>query len=165
MHNQLTCLSQISTGIHNEPGVTRSKLQSLEVTVSTLLNTILAPKPDSWHPTLEQPVAVMVNNLGGLSPLEISVVAEEVHRQLELRSIIVKRFMFGTFVTALDGPGFSVTLLGLDDELLSLLDAPTTAPSWPKSILTVPADSVMAHIEGSSDEVTTIPSHAGPTGK
>lgn len=107
----------------------------------------------------------MVNNLGGLSLLEISVIAEEVHRQLELRSIIVKRFMFGTFVTALDGPGFSVTVLGLDDELLSLLDAPTTAPSWPKSILTVPIDSVVANIEVSSAEVTTIPSHAGPTGK
>lgn len=165
IQNQLTCPSRISTGIHNEPGVTRSKLQSLEVTVTTLLNTILAPKPDSWHPTMEQPVAVMVNNLGGLSPLEISIIAEEVHQQLEMRSIIVKRFMFGTFVTALDGPGFSVTLLGLDDELLSLLDAPTTAPGWPKSILTVPADVVTAVIEQSSTEVTPILSHTGPKGK
>lgn len=80
---ELTSFPRMSTGIHNEPVVARSKLQSLEVTVSTLLTTILAPKPDIWHPIVGQPVAVIVNNLGGLSPLEISVIAEEVHRQLD----------------------------------------------------------------------------------
>jgi dihydroxyacetone kinase len=155
----------MSKGIHNEPGVTRSKVQSLEVTVSTLLDTLLAPKPDTWHPTLEQPVAVMVNNLGGLSPLETSVIAEEVHRQLDLRSIIVKRFMFGTFVTALDGPGFSVTLLGLDDEILSLLDAPTTAPGWPKCISTTPSDVVIADKKELEADVTKTLSQTGPKGR
>jgi hypothetical protein len=57
--------------------------------------------------------------------------------------------MFGTFVTALDGPGFSVTLLGLDDELLPLLDAPTTAPGWPKRISTATTEVVIANEEKS----------------
>ncbi|KAL3703877.1 Dihydroxyacetone kinase 2 [Talaromyces marneffei ATCC 18224] len=154
---------EFGMGIHNEPGVTRSKLQSVEVTVSTLLDILLASKPDSWYPSQAQPVAVMVNNLGGLSPLEISVIAEEVHRQLDLRSIIVKRFMFGTFVTALDGPGFSITLLGLDDEILSLLDAPTTAPGWPKLISTgFYPDVVIVDEEKLEDNVVTTSSHAGP---
>ncbi|KAE8547751.1 hypothetical protein EYB25_009544 [Talaromyces marneffei] len=157
-------MANLSTkSIHNEPGVTRSKLQSVEVTVSTLLDILLASKPDSWYPSQAQPVAVMVNNLGGLSPLEISVIAEEVHRQLDLRSIIVKRFMFGTFVTALDGPGFSITLLGLDDEILSLLDAPTTAPGWPKLISTgFYPDVVIVDEEKLEDNVVTTSSHAGP---
>jgi dihydroxyacetone kinase len=106
----------------------------------------------------------MVNNLGGLSPLEISVIAEEVHRQLDMRSIIVKRFMFGTFVTALDGPGFSVTLLGLDDELLPLLDASTTAPGWPKSISAMPIDAVLADERKLEAEVAMTSSLPGPKG-
>lgn len=163
--HKLTRSPRMFAGIHNEPGVTRSKLQSLEVTVSILLNTILVPKPDGSQPTQGQPVAVMMNNLGGLSPLEISVIAGEVHRQLELRSIIVKRFMFGTFVTALDGPGFSVTLLGLDDELLPLLDAPTTAPAWPNCISTAPTDVVIADEETLEDDVVTISSPTGPKGR
>ncbi|KAG5752447.1 hypothetical protein H9Q72_002455 [Fusarium xylarioides] len=76
----------------------------------------------------------MVNNLGGLSVLEIGVVADEVVKQLAQRSIYIERSLVGTFITSLDGPGFSVTLLSLDDELRDLLDAPTTAPAWPRSI-------------------------------
>jgi hypothetical protein len=33
-------------------------------------------------------------------------------------------------MTSLDGPGFSITLLKADAEMLACLDAPTTAVGW-----------------------------------
>ena len=35
------------------------------------------------------------------------------------------------FVTALDMAGASLTVVPLDDELVALWDAPTSAPGWP----------------------------------
>lgn len=129
-HNQL----EFGMGIHNEPGVKREEIPGLEVTVEKALSMMFTPKANMWQPRKGQRVALMVNNLGGLSVLELGVIADEVVKQLIVRDIQIKRSLVGTFVTSLDGPGFSVTLLSLDDELTELLDAPTTAPAWPRSI-------------------------------
>jgi len=121
-------------GIHNEPGVKREEISSLETTVKKTLDMMFRPKEHMWQPEKGQRVALMVNNLGGLSVLELGVVADEVVKQLVEKDVRIERSLVGTFVTSLDGPGFSVTLLSLDDELTELLDAPTTAASWPRSI-------------------------------
>ncbi|KAL1892597.1 Dihydroxyacetone kinase 2 [Sporothrix stenoceras] len=123
-------------GIHNEPGTTRAKLVSLEETVERVLGMLFQTSDsDRWHPVGE--VGVMVNNLGGLSVLELNVVADEVLRQLQTnhKGVQAVRLIVGTFLTSLDGPGFSVTLVRLDDaEILKFLDAPTTAPAWPHKV-------------------------------
>lgn len=144
----------------------RKKLQSLDKVVQNILDIILAPGSSFWQPELGQPVAVMINNLGGLSVLEISVVADEVLRQLDARGILIERCLFGTFVSALDGPGFSVTLLGLDDEILPLLDHPTTAPGWPNAMSTFHKDVVASK---KLTDLTTGPAiqpvYLGPKGR
>jgi dihydroxyacetone kinase len=107
----------------------------------------------------------MVNNLGGLSVLELSVIAEEVLRQLDARGVEVARSMSGTFVSSLDGPGFSVTLLGLDDELMPLLDAPTAAPAWPRTMsLGWKGDLETQEQIDASDKEIICPIRLGPRG-
>lgn len=76
----------------------------------------------------------MVNNLGGLSVLETSVVVGETVRQLRCRGLRISRLMTGTFLSSLDGPGFSISLLALDGEIRELLDSPTDAPAWPHDV-------------------------------
>ncbi|KAJ4322393.1 Dihydroxyacetone kinase 2 [Fusarium piperis] len=125
---------EFGMGIHNEPGVKREKIPTLETTVEKALDIMFTQKANMWQPKTGQRVALMVNNLGGLSVLELGIIADEVVSQLGSRDIKIARSLVGTFVTSLDGPGFSVTLLELDEELEELLDAPTTAPAWPRSI-------------------------------
>ncbi|KAM0237431.1 hypothetical protein ACHAP5_009023 [Fusarium lateritium] len=125
---------EFGMGIHNEPGVRREEIPSLQATVEKALSIMFTPKANMWQPKMGQHMALMVNNLGGLSVFELGVIADEVVQQLHARDINIDRGMVGTFVTSLDGPGFSVTLLELDDELKELLDAPTTASAWPRSI-------------------------------
>lgn len=95
---------------------------------------VLAPQANRWTPQLDQEVALMVNNLGGLSVLELNIIADEVIQQLRARGVRLSRLLVGTFLTSLDGPGFSITLLGLDHEIRKLLDSATTAPAWPRKV-------------------------------
>ncbi|KAF1807934.1 dihydroxyacetone kinase [Eremomyces bilateralis CBS 781.70] len=122
---------EFGMGIHNEPGVKRTAIPQLQETINALLDMLLKKK-NFWTPESGSRVSAMVNNLGGLSVLELSVVSEEAMKQLAERGLVIRRIFTGPFVTSLDAPGFSITLLGVDDELERLLDAPTSAPAWPK---------------------------------
>lgn len=115
------------TGIHNEPGARRDRIGSLSTVVSNVLS--FFSRSILNNPL---PVALMVNNLGGLSYFELNVIAEEVMAQFSKCSgIDIRRIFVGTFTTSLDGPGFSVTLLKLLPGFDEFLDAKTTAPAWP----------------------------------
>lgn len=101
--------------------------------MNKVIDILVKPNPGQWSPSPDHHLALMVNNLGGLGVLELNVIAEETNQQLSLRGLRVTRLIVGTFLTSLDGPGFSLTLLELDDELKILFDAPCSAPAWPRS--------------------------------
>lgn len=121
-------------GIHNEPGVIREKLGSLEKTVSVMLQALLKPFSTTWYPKPGNRVALLVNNLGGLSLLELNVILDEVIRQVTNVGLQIQYTLADSLVSSLDGPGFSITLLNLDDEIEGLLQAPTDAPYWPRNV-------------------------------
>lgn len=135
-------------GIHNEPGVRREAIPTLPVTVGNLLALLNLEMRLPKH----RKVAVMVNNLGGLSVLELNVVAEEVVRQLGTTGLDVRRALVGTFVTSLDGPGFSVTILGLEDQMEELLNAPVRVAAWPNLISYSGADEAGSNDTNISEE-------------
>ena len=77
----------------------------------------------------------MMNNLGGISALELGGIVDEVCGQLaNSYSIKPVRILAGAFMTSLNGPGFSITLLKVDDQTLELLDMPTEATGWSSAI-------------------------------
>ena len=71
----------------------------------------------------------IVNGLGGMYPLQLSLAARRLHQVLTGRSITVARSLVGSYVTSLDMNGLSVTLLRADDELVRLWDAPVRTPA------------------------------------
>jgi triose/dihydroxyacetone kinase / FAD-AMP lyase (cyclizing) len=79
-------------------------------------------------------VVVLVNNLGGLSNFELSILARSCLRVLEGPGYGVKarRVLVGSYMTSFDMRGASLTILNVQDapELVELLDAPTSAPAW-----------------------------------
>uniref|UniRef100_A0A672RVM2 Triokinase/FMN cyclase n=1 Tax=Sinocyclocheilus grahami TaxID=75366 RepID=A0A672RVM2_SINGR len=76
-------------------------------------------------------VVLCVNNLGALSCLEIAVVSKVAIHCLEERGVLVVRVMSGSFMTSLEMGGMSLSLMKVDEEMLRLFDAKTTAPAWP----------------------------------
>jgi dihydroxyacetone kinase len=65
--------------------------------------------------------------------MELAILSRAAVNHLARRGIEVMRAWSGTFLSALDMPGFSLSLLPVDDARLSQLDAPTDAPAWPRS--------------------------------
>ena len=90
-------------------------------------------------------VALMINNLGGTSELEMAVVAKVVIEGIVQRGFSVARCYVGSFMTSLEMAGVSISIHHLCSEngsdwsssygssALDLLDMTTTAPSWKKS--------------------------------
>ncbi|KAB0678837.1 dihydroxyacetone kinase subunit DhaL [Aureimonas leprariae] len=117
---------ELGLGIHGESGVRRAPLQPAAELVATLMDTILADRASG-----AEPVALLVNGLGATPPMELAIVAEAAVRAAEAKGRKVERLFVGTFLSALDMAGASVSALALGPEMLARLDAPTDAPAWP----------------------------------
>lgn len=138
---------EVGMGIHNEPGSHRMKGASLEDLIKTMLKQLLDENDKDRAFITRKPddkFVLLINNLGGVSTLELSGITDEVSTQLA-RDYNIKpvRTIQGTFLTSLNGLGFSISLLKLVDtglgpgkSLLELLDAPAEAVGWAAPIQT-----------------------------
>ena len=120
---------ELGLGIHGEPGAKRTDLQTADEVTETLLTEILKHGRSGD----EKRVAVMVNNLGATTEMELAIVAQHAMPFLESRGFTVERLYAGTFLSSLDTAGISISVLGVNDERLRWLDAATTAPAWPNA--------------------------------
>jgi dihydroxyacetone kinase len=116
---------ELGLGIHGEPGVARMPLQPADALVETLLASILQ------HKKIPTPVAVMINNLGATTAMELAIVARHAVSFLLSKGFTVERIYAGTFLSSLDMAGLSISVLGLNPDRLRWIDAATTAPAWP----------------------------------
>ncbi|XP_037993244.1 triokinase/FMN cyclase [Motacilla alba alba] len=130
---------ELGLGIHGEAGVRRMKVLPADKAVETMLKHMTDPSSAS-HLSLTpgSSVVLVVNNLGGLSCLELGIVAGAAVRCLENQGVRIVRALVGSFMTAMEMAGVSLTLMLVDEELLRLIDAKTTAMAWP-NILAGPA--------------------------
>lgn len=139
---------ELGMGIHNEPGV---KVVSPIPSVFDLLKDQILPKlldpNDSDRAFVkfdeDDEVVLLVNNLGGVSNLILNGITNTTTEVLKSDyNIKPKRVYQGTLMTALNGEGFSVTLLNVTksnsklqglgfNSIIELLDAETDAPAWP----------------------------------
>jgi dihydroxyacetone kinase len=117
---------ELGLGIHGEAGVRRTAMAPADQLVETLLRQIVAQKSFARGSR----VALLVNNLGGTPAMELAIVARHTLAVLEAEGIVVERAWAGTFLTAIEMAGCSISLLALDDERLKWLDAAATAPAW-----------------------------------
>jgi dihydroxyacetone kinase len=120
---------ELGLGIHGEPGVSRAKLASAAELTRHVLHQIthdMALKKGAR-------LALVINGLGATPPMELAVLARDAKAQIKAMGFKLERAWCGTFLSALDMPGFSLSLMTVDAKRLSLLDAETAAPSWPGS--------------------------------
>lgn len=120
---------ELGLGIHGEPGVTRTKLQPADQLTETLLTRILKDRNFG----AQKRIAVLINNLGATTEMELAIVARHTTLFLDRSGFTLERLYAGTFLSSLDMAGISISVLGLNDEWLRWLDAPTTAPAWPNA--------------------------------
>lgn len=119
---------EVGLGIHGEQGVQRMPIASADALVQLVIETIEADGKLAGG----NRVALLVNGLGATPPMELAIVARSAVARLEAKGIVVERAWAGTFLSALDMPGFSLSVMQVDDAALSLIDAPTEAGAWPR---------------------------------
>ncbi|AYG61853.1 dihydroxyacetone kinase family protein [Rhizobium jaguaris] len=131
---------ELGLGIHGEPGVRRGPLLPADAIVDAIIEVLLtekSPEPGThW--------ALLVNGLGATPPMELAVVARHALSTLRAQGLIIDRVWSGNFMTALDMPGCSLTLLPVDAKRLEYLDAVTDAPAWPGRGQAAPRKAVAA---------------------
>ncbi|KDN49892.1 putative DAK2-dihydroxyacetone kinase [Tilletiaria anomala UBC 951] len=133
---------EIGMGIHNEPGVKHlEKMPEPDALIMEMLNYMLNQgDKDRAYVEFNKDDApiVFLNNLGGVSQLEMGALTDEVLTQLERDyGLYPSRVFAHTYMTSLNAPGFGISLVNQKQfkaktgvDLLELIDAPTDASGW-----------------------------------
>ena len=116
---------EIGMGVHGEPGIRRGPMQTADEIAKTLVDAIVADAGATGGD-----VALFVNGLGATAHLDQYILYRGARRILESNGLRVVRSYVGEYITSLEMSGASVTVTMLDDELLSLLDAPAKTPRF-----------------------------------
>ena len=116
---------ELGIGIHGEPGRRREPVRTAREIVEVTLEAILS----DLKPATGARVLPFVNGMGGTPQIELYLLYGEVDRQLREAGLEPVRNLVGSYITSLEMAGASVTILELDDELVSLWDAPVHTPA------------------------------------
>lgn len=140
---------EIGIGIHGEPGSQRTSMQSADeitkmLAMSILEDTAYTRTVREWDESnadfvdveLVDPVwekgdriLAFVNGMGGTPLAELYVIYRELAEICEQQGLQIVRNLVGSYITSLEMQGCSITLLKVDDEMISLWDAPVNTPS------------------------------------
>ena len=114
---------ELGLGIHGEPGVERIALQSATKLVAIMAERLAARLDPSGR------YALLINNLGSVPPLEMSLIANAVLAS-PLAKAVTLTIGPGHLMTALNMNGFSLSLIELDAEREAALLAPVGPHAW-----------------------------------
>lgn len=124
--------AELGLGIHGEAGVEQVDFSNAATGMKMVA--------DKLQPHLTGgPYVALLNNLGGTTPLEMSILAEELCRSDIATSV---KHMIGpeAMMTSLDMHGFSVSLLPAKTEWLDALNQSVAPSAWPGiGVVTPPA--------------------------
>lgn len=116
--------AELGLGIHGEPGVDLVNFQSARQAALLLVERLFAAaKPARAY-------ALLINNLGSTTPLEMNLLTNEV---LASRRAAKVKLVLGpaTLVSSLDMHGFSLSLLPLTPDFEKALLSPASPLVWP----------------------------------
>jgi len=115
---------EIGMGIHGEPGIRKSKLETADQITEELLTAI---KNDLDLKSGDK-VCVLMNSLGATPPEELYIMFRKVHAMLSAKKVSVYRTYVGEFATSLEMAGASISMIRLDSELKGYIDHPVHTP-------------------------------------
>lgn len=111
---------EIGMGAHGEAGISKQKLAPADEVADQIMDKILTDMPLAEG----EEIALMINNLGATTMMEMLIVNRRVRQILADRGVTVHRTDVGTWLTVQEMAGFSITVMKLDDELKHYLDLP-----------------------------------------
>lgn len=117
---------EIGMGIHGEPGVRRGKLRPVDEVTDEIIDMLLTDKAIAKG----NRIAILINGLGATPVEELYLVFRQARSRIEAAGATIAKQLIGNYATSMEMAGMSITLLHLDEELESLLNAPANCPFW-----------------------------------
>jgi dihydroxyacetone kinase-like protein len=121
---------EIGMGAHGEPGVERRKMMSADELGRKMIQHIIDDLPFNSGDR----VALLLNDLGATTQMELMIVNRTVRAVLASAGIEVVRTDFGPYLTCQEMAGFSLTLLKLDDDLERWVNAPCQSLGYSQGV-------------------------------
>lgn len=115
---------EYGVGIHGEPGIRREKILTSKELAQRIVDDLFLDRPNLTE------VAVLVNGFGTTPLQELYVFNNDVCEHLASKGIKIYRTFVGNYMTSIDMAGASVSLLAVDDELKTYLDAEANTPAF-----------------------------------
>jgi dihydroxyacetone kinase len=115
--------AELGLGIHGEAGVQQVDFEGAKAAMAMVVEKLLPHAKGAQH-------VALLNNLGGATPLEMSVLAAELAGSAlgpHLQWVIGP----AALMTSLDMQGFSVSLLPVTEAEVAALAAPVAPSAWP----------------------------------
>ncbi len=119
---------EIGMGLHGERGVAREKMLPADPLVDKMMDRILTDLPFNHG----DEVALLINDLGSTTMMELLIANRRVHRILRENGIAVHDTVIGSYCTCQEMAGFSITLMRLDDEIRRYYDLPARSLGFVK---------------------------------
>lgn len=116
-------MAELGLGIHGESGVEQIAFGSAKQGMAAVINKLSANMADAPH-------VALLNNLGGASVLEMSVLLHELI-QSSIGTNITHIVGPAAMMTSLDMRGFSISTYPLNTVDLKALEYATSLPAWP----------------------------------
>lgn len=115
---------EIGIGIHGEPGRDRMDIEPADDVVERLMEPILSDLPFKDG----DDVLLFVNGMGATPMIELYLCYRKAVEIAEAHGLTVVRNLVGPYITSLEMAGLSITMLRMNDDLVTLWDAPVHTP-------------------------------------
>jgi dihydroxyacetone kinase-like protein len=115
---------EIGMGQHGEAGLHRSPLKTADETAELMLNGLL----DHLEAKAGDQLLVILNGAGSTTLMELFILFRRVSQILSDRQIKIARSLVGEYITTQEQAGFQMFVARMDQELLTLWDAPCDTP-------------------------------------
>lgn len=115
--------AELGLGIHGEAGVEQIGFDGARSAIATMVERLASVMGEGPH-------VALINNLGGTSVVEMSVLAHDLVNS-SVGARIAHAIGPAPLMTSLDMRGFSISLYPADEAELALLKAPVSISAWP----------------------------------
>jgi len=122
---------EFGMGFNGEPGILKMNMQKADKICGIMMHYLL----DELKLTAGEEITVFLNGLGLTSLMELCIVNRSIKKILAEEKIKTHDMFIGTLFAPQGTGGFSISLLGLDQELKNFYNAPAYSPFfWKKEM-------------------------------
>jgi len=120
-------------GLHGERGILRTQMQPVDQLVDRMYSQFMV----ETHLDPGTELCVLVNGLGTISIMELSIVFQRLKKLMETDGLVLYDADFNNYCASYTSNGFSITLFRVEEEWKPYLDMPCYSPYYSHKVVNI----------------------------